>query len=355
MNQIRSITSALRTLNGLQNYEHSNPMSVREQDGHYPGLSNENTPVKIFNPKNPNGAVLVLYPGATSKGEAHPKMITLARSIAVNGTQVFIPRIPPLIDLKLSKSILDWTVHFYQWLKTQPGQENSPINLAGISFGGVIVLKACLDPFLLTRPPKSVIVFGTSYNVKTSMKFMYNGRIDHNGNIINLTPDPWSVIVLFHNYLNQVDVGYSTNGVQNILQLMVRDQDDQVQDLIEHMVGVEKVLIKDIINWNMSDEIRRILDIFFRDCADQIEYFSPKYWCKNISNEVFIMHGTNDTLSPFTESIKLDSKLSNSHLLISDIFKHRELFSEMSIVSKWKETLKTIKFLSKYYRRGLLP
>ena len=202
MNQIRSITSAVKTLNGLKNFERSALPSIHEQDGHYPGLSNEDIPLKIFHPKNPTGAVLILYPGASAKGEAHPKMIALARSIAVNGIQVYIPRIPPLINLILSKSILEWTVHFYRWLKTQPGHENSPINLAGISFGGVIVLKACLDPFLLQQPPKSVIVFGTSYNVKTTMEFMYNGKIDYNGNIIKLMPDPWSVIVLFHNYLN---------------------------------------------------------------------------------------------------------------------------------------------------------
>ena len=75
-----------------------------------------------------------------------------------------------------------------------------------------------------------------------------------------------------------------------------------------------KVLIKDIIELNMSDEFNRIMDIFFKDCADQIEFFSPKYWCKNINNEVYIMHGMHDTLCPFTESVKLDSTLSNSHL-----------------------------------------
>ena len=81
----------------------------------------------------------------------------------------------------------------------------------------------------------------------------------------------------------------------------------------------------------------------------------PKYWCKDINNEVYIMHGMHDTLSPFTESIKLDSELSNSHLFISGIFKHRVLSSEISIFSKWKETLKIILFLSQYYKGGLLP
>ena len=89
MNQIRSITSAVKTLNGLKIFERSALPSIHEQDGHYPGLSNEDIPLKIFHPKNPTGAVLILYPGASAKGEAHPKMIALARSIAVNGIQVY--------------------------------------------------------------------------------------------------------------------------------------------------------------------------------------------------------------------------------------------------------------------------
>ena len=68
MNQIRSITSAIKTLKGLQNFEQSAIPSVREQDGHYQGLSNEDIPLKIFHPKNPTGAVLILYPGASAKG-----------------------------------------------------------------------------------------------------------------------------------------------------------------------------------------------------------------------------------------------------------------------------------------------
>ena len=63
MNRIKSIISAIRTLNGLQNFEQSSIPSVREQDGHYEGLSNEDIPLKIFHPKNPTGAVLIFYPG----------------------------------------------------------------------------------------------------------------------------------------------------------------------------------------------------------------------------------------------------------------------------------------------------
>ena len=63
-------------------------------------------------------------------------MITLARSLAGTGIKVLLPRIPPLIDLQLSKEIFLLTVHFYKWV-LKKSENNHPINLAGVSFGGV--------------------------------------------------------------------------------------------------------------------------------------------------------------------------------------------------------------------------
>ena len=158
MNTMYRILSVLKTIYGLSNYENSMPKSVQEKDDFYQGVNNEQTPLKIFQPNNPNGSILIIYNVASAKGENHPKLVTLARSFAVNGVKVFLPRIPHLIDLRLSEDILIWTVHFYKWVFNNFGIENNHINLAGISFGGVIVLKSCLDPFLLKNKPNSVLV-----------------------------------------------------------------------------------------------------------------------------------------------------------------------------------------------------
>jgi len=113
MNAINRIQSVSRTIYGLKKYQNLSPSSIEEEDSSYPGLNNENIPLKIFNPSKPYNSILILYPGATVKGEAHPKMITLARSLAINGVKVFLPRIPPLIDLQLSKEIFPWTLMIF--------------------------------------------------------------------------------------------------------------------------------------------------------------------------------------------------------------------------------------------------
>ena len=107
MNKIHRISSTFKTINGLNKYIDLSPPSIIEKDGFYPGLDNQDTPLKIFQPKRQNGSILILYPGASIKGESHPKMITLAWSLAINGIKVFIPRIPSLINLELSKDAED--------------------------------------------------------------------------------------------------------------------------------------------------------------------------------------------------------------------------------------------------------
>ena len=352
MNTIYRILSVIKTIKGLSNYEDSSPLSVLESDGFYPGLDNQQIPLKIFESNHTNGSILIIYPGATIKGESHPKMITLARSMAINGVKVFLPRIPPLINLKLSEDILLWTVHFYKWIFNNFSEYNNQINIAGVSFGGVIVLKSCLDPFLAKNKPKSVLVFGTSYDARTTMEFMFNGKIIYNGREIEIKPDPWSVIVMLHNYLNKIDIGYNTKRIEKALIYFIHAKYEKFDKAINNLDDFEKKLINDTIELNASTELNRIMDIIFNNCSNEIDFFSAREWCNKINNNVFIIHGKNDSLSPFTESIKLHNRLQNSNLLVSELFEHREISKKIPLFLKLKEIFKIVNFLSRYFKKA---
>ena len=352
MNTLHRILSVIKTINGLSNQQDLSPLSIIEEDGFYPGLDNKQTPLKTFRPNHPNGSILILYPGATIKGESHPKMITLARSLAINGVKVFLPRIPPLINLKLSEDILLWTVHFYKWIFDNFCENDNQINIAGVSFGGVIVLKSCLDPFLEKNKPKSVLVFGTSYDARTTMEFMFNGKMIYKGRVIKIKPDPWSVIVMLHNYLNKINLGYNTKRIEQALTYYIHEKSKKFDQALNRLNDIEKNLINDTLELNVSDELKRVMDLIFNDCSNEIDFFSAKTWCNKITNDVFIIHGKNDSLSPFTESIKLHNKLQNSDLLVSELFEHREISKSASYYSKLKEMLKIVIFLSRYYKKA---
>ena len=84
-----------------------------------------------------------------------------------------------------------------------------------------------------------------------------------------------------------------------------------------------------------------------------LEYLSPEKWINKINNKVFIMHGANDSMVPFTESTYLHEHLKDSTLLISFLYEHREISTDRGIFFKLKEFLKLINFNAKYIRYNL--
>ena len=84
-----------------------------------------------------------------------------------------------------------------------------------------------------------------------------------------------------------------------------------------------------------------------------LEYLSPENWIDSITDKVFIMHGANDSMVPFTESTYLHKNLMDSNLLISFLYEHREISTDRGILFKLKEFLKLINFNAKYIRYNL--
>ena len=62
---------------------------------------------------------------------------------------------------------------------------------------------------------------------------MFSGKIDHNGQALDIKPDPWSIIVLFHNYLNEINIGYETKEVAKGISYFIHQEDEKLEELIE--------------------------------------------------------------------------------------------------------------------------
>ena len=80
-----------------------------------------------------------------------------------------------------------------------------------------------------------------------------------------------------------------------------------------------------------------------------LQDLSPKYWCHKIQKKVFIFHGANDSMVPFTESIQLAESIPDSELLISYIYEHKEISTDKGMYFKLKEFMRMLHFFSKFY------
>ena len=337
-----------KIITGLVRGENSHLRKLVHSNESYPGLNKESTPMRVFYPKDSTEHTVIIYPGASPSAEEHPTMNLLAKVLSNAGYFVFLPRIPPLKKLIISPEIISWMGHFFQWVQTRENVHKNKIIVIGISFGGAMVLKASLRNEFQKHPPKSMLVFGTHYDIETALRFLLVGKLVVNGHERIVQADEWGLIVLFHNYLSGVDVGYDTTTVQKILKLSVKEDSEGIENELENISGREKKLIIQILAGKINEEIERITALFWEEYKNEFKNISPKYWCDQITQKVFVMHGVNDTMAPFTESIKLADGLADSRLLISYMYEHREIATHRGIFFQIKELLKIFFFLFEF-------
>jgi len=79
-----------------------------------------------------------------------------------------------------------------------------------------------------------------------------------------------------------------------------------------------------------------------------MEDISPSKICNKIDYKVFLMHGANDSMVPYTESIKLYENIKNSSLFLSGLYEHREISKGNSVIQKLIELKKMSSFFTHF-------
>ena len=105
---------SLKFIYFLARYNPNKYPKVQVNDDSYKGLDNNKIPLKILtrgNTKDQNS--IIIFPGASPDAEKHTGLLFLASIICKLGYKVFIPRIPPLKELKLNSECFDWFAHAY--------------------------------------------------------------------------------------------------------------------------------------------------------------------------------------------------------------------------------------------------
>jgi len=295
--------------------------------------------------KNLNFEV-ILFHGASPYGEEHPAVISLALALADSGIKVYIPKLPKLTELEINTETVDLIAHFYLFIKLKFPQKN--IVPSGLSFGGGLLMKAMLKNSIKDYLPKSILTYGTYYSLETSIEFLLTGKIKYNGNEEIVIPNDWGLIVLFHNYLSGIDVGFDSTQMQKVLKLRVNNKVTESENEMKRLPENQIKILEDIFHSHQTPEINKMTDQIKVAFRDEIEDISPSKICEKIGYKVFLMHGASDSMVPYTESIKLHENISNSSLFLSGLYEHREITKGNSVIQKLKELQRMSSFFTEF-------
>jgi len=336
---------------GLFRYRDKPPVQIEETVLTYTGLNGEPVPARQYQPKQKTIGSMIIYPGASPYAEEHPAMKNLARSLARTGFFVFTPRIPPLKQLHIDEEeLLKWMGHIYQWVKNLPNVDPNTISLIGLSFGGALVLQAVLQPEFKNPAPRSLLVYGTYYNLQVALEFLVSGEFLVEGKTVHINPDRWGLVVFLYNYLPRVDVGYSTRRLHALLKYAVQPHVTLQPEDLKSLSPQEQKLAQGLFFSQPATELKRVMECVYDQYRNEFEARSPKNWCHHVTHRVYVVHGSRDTMCPYTESVKLAQQLPNSSLLISHLHEHREMTTGHGIFFMTREIGKLIRYLYILFR-----
>ena len=84
----------------------------------------------------------------------------------------------------------------------------------------------------------------------------------------------------------------------------------------------------------INDKIKVLVNKIISENNELLNFLSPENYAHRIKDKVFVFHGANDSMVPFTESNLLANQLPNSELLISLVFEHREISTNRGLIFK---------------------
>jgi len=353
MKFIKSYIRSIKYVYSLATFKEENIPKLEFSDEYYSGLNSQDTIVRCFYSKNKHNQSIIIFPGASPYAEEHPGMMMLGSSLRDAGYNVYLPRIPALKNLILEKENIDWFAHCYQQLVTKKIKSKDNIMIVGLSYGGASLLRATLDSRMQNPKPKSILSYGTYFSINSALDFFISGKINYKNKEYRITPHEWGLIVLFYNFIDSIKTQYNHLKIKEILKYRIKDEHDLMNQEIKTLTKNEQKLVHNILAGKLNNEITLLINNMIEVNKDLLTYLSPNTWIDKIKNKVFIMHGANDSMVPFTESTLLDKHLSNSTLLISFLYEHREISTNRGILFKLKEFIKLINFNAKYIRFNL--
>ena len=349
MNNLKSYLKSIKTILSIIQFKEQNIDKIQYVDEFYNGFNNKQTELRVFYSHKKATHSIIIFPGASPYAENHPGMIMLGNAFRDAGYNVFLPRIPSLKDLKLEKENVQWFAHCYEQLLLHKIIDKNKVMVAGLSYGGATLLRASLDSRMQNNKPLSYLSYGTYYSIDTALNFFLTGKINYNNKTYNIPPHEWGMIVLFYNFILSIETEFDKETIRKLLKHRIADEEDAVEQIKNTLDIKNNDFINLILSGEINETIEKMVKDIIRSNKDLLSYLSPDLFAQNVQDKVFIMHGANDSMVPFTESILLDQKLPNSEILISFVYEHREISTNRGILFKIKELLKMVKFFAKYF------
>jgi len=284
----------------------------------------------------------VVLHGITRPGRAHPSLLRFARSLAHTGAAVLVPEIPEWRELRLAPTQALPTIRAaILALDARPETLPGALGLIGFSFGAPQALIAAGDPEVRDRLAVAV-GFGGYARLEPTLDFHFTGEFERGGVPHRLRPDPYGRWIVGANYLTATQAHADAGDVAEALRTLAVAAGEAQRECWDPVFAP----LKSRLRQGIGASRRELFDLFAAPdsrepeasaarevvralctATDRVDpLLNPIPALRPLSVPVHLVHGRQDQLIPFTETLALADVLPAPHVVttVTDLFTHSQ-------------------------------
>lgn len=303
--------------------------------------------------------------GITRPGRQHPTLVRFVRALAASGAAVLVPEIPEWKEMLLAPwEAADTLRAAVLSLAGREEAVSDRLGVMGFSFGGPQALLAGLDP-ALTPHLRAVASFGGYSDLARTVRFLFSGDHEWKGERYHIDPDPYGRWVVGGNYLTRAEGFEGSEEVAEALLSLARAAgDEQVASWDAHHDLRKAALEKSLPPSERSlfrvfapadgDDVPReaandLASALTRAALKDSPLFEPAADLPRLRVPARLIHGRQDRLIPFTESLRLAEQFppgSDVRVFLTGLFSHSQRHGSRMRMGELGERLRFLHLMS---------
>lgn len=272
----------------------------------------------------PGPAWLVMH-GVTVPGRKHESLIRFARALAASPATVFTPEIPQWTALRLDPDLTRSTIAAaLNALAARPEVDPARMGLVGFSFGAPQALIAAADPSIKPHL-KTVVGFGGYADLHRILRFLFTGVHEWEGVEYQQRPDPYGRWIVGANFLTKVPGFEDAQPLADTLhelaslagQRRIASWDPAYDGVKAEMRTALPAPLRDTFDVFAPPADRRtdaasageLVDRLYDSIRRIAPGLDPGPSASAVDAPVHLIHGRDDPLIPFTETLRMSALL----------------------------------------------
>jgi acetyl esterase/lipase len=357
--QIRTVLQSLYFLDGLAHLEREPWLgsllahrvqrlreSVRLADGEALGLD-------VYRPQAPGRwPALLIVPGFTKQGLEDPRMVALSRLVAGAGMVVVLPELTELFEYRWSVRIAERIEAAFEAMAQRPEVRPDRLGLFGISISGGLALASATRPSIAGRLSYA-IAFAPFHDYSHMFEFVLTGRYRSEGQVRTRKPSPFSRWICLYNYLHLAlapeDPEFA--ALREVIRLRIYEESASA-DALESKLSPQKRELLRQLEAQSAPELEALAGRVIEESRSASLELSPHARLCDLKGRLFVLHGSDDDVLPYTETVELAEHCKSCpelrcDVLLTGLYSHADM--DTPFQSLWHMLRYEIPELARYY------